>query len=541
MSAAPSNAFEASPVAREGGVARCWTPVCALEDILPESGVAAWVDSREIAVFRVRDAVYAIGNLDPASGANVLARGIVGALGGEIVVASPMYKQHFSLITGLCLEDPALCVPAYLARVVEGQIWIRGEPVRPRRPPAKRRLVVIGNGMIAARTLEELLEIAPQLYDITVFGTEAHGSYNRVLLSPLLAGDRRLGDVVTHPPAWYERRGITLQAADPIVHIDRCRRRVRSRHGIEASYDRLLIATGSLPVVPPIPGAAQQGVIAFRDLRDVEFMLAAARTGQRAIVIGGGLLGLEAAHGLRQRGMDVTVVHIQGHLMERQLDEPAARLLRGEFEQRGIEFVMPAETERILGEPRVTGVRLADGRELAGDLVVMAVGVRPNIDVARAAGLRCERGVLVDDTLLTNDPSIYAVGECVEHRGRTFGLVAPLFEQARVCAAYLAERGVRGFRSEPACATLKVGGIDLFSAGDCAAPPGSESLVLRDAKRGVYRRLLIDRDRIKGAVLYGDTSGCRWYVELIEKGENVASLRNELLFGAPERRAAGAT
>jgi nitrite reductase (NADH) large subunit len=268
-------------------------------------------------------------------------------------------------------------------------------------------------------------------------------------------------------------------------------------------------------------------------------MVTAARTQRGAIVIGGGLLGLEAAHGLRRRGMSVTVVHIEQHLMERQLDAPAARLLRAEFEQRGIAFVMPAEAAQILGETRVTGVRLADGREVAGDLVVMAVGVRPHIDLARAAGLHCDRGVLVDDTLLTSDPSIYAVGECVQHRGRTFGLVAPLFEQARICAAYLAERAVRGFRPQPASASLKVGGIDLFSAGDCAPAPGTESLVLRDAARGVYRRLLLHRDRIRGAVLYGDTSGGRWYLELIEKGESVAPLRNELLFGAPERRAAG--
>jgi nitrite reductase (NADH) large subunit len=526
------NPFELSSAARR------WVRVCAFEDILPESGAAAWIGGHEVAVFRVRDAVYAIGNLDPASGANVLARGIVGDLGSEIVVASPMYKQHFSLITGRCLEDPALSVPAYLARVMDGEIWIRGEAVRRRGSAPKPRLVVIGNGMIAARALEELLAHAPQMYDITVFGTEPQGSYNRVLLSPLLAGDRRLAEVVTHPPDWYGRHGITLEAADPIEHIDRTRRRVRSRRGLEVPYDRLLIATGSRPLVPTIPGSALNGVISFRDLRDVESMVTAARTQRRGLVIGGGLLGLEAAYGLRQRGMHVTVVHLQRHLMERQLDEPAARLLRTEFEQRGIEFVMPAEVAQVLGDTRVTGVRLVDGRELAGNLVVIAVGVRPNIDLARAAGLHCDRGVLVDDTLLTNDPSIYAVGECVQHRGRTFGLVAPLFEQARICAAYLAERAVRGFRPQPASASLKVGGIDLFSAGDCASAPGTESLVLRDAARGVYRRLLLHRDRIQGAVLYGDTSGGPWYVELIERGENVAALRNELLFGAPDRRAA---
>lgn len=520
---------------------RSWTRVCALEDILPESGAAAWVGGRDIAVFRVRDAVYAVGNLDPASGAHVLARGIVGEVGGEIVVASPMYKQHFSLLNGRCLEDAQLCVPAHLARIIDGEIWVRAEAISRRTSTARRRLVLIGNGMIAARALEELLELAPSAYDITVFGAEPQGSYNRVLLSSLLAGERRLADVVTHPPDWYQRRGITLHAADPAERVDRARRRVRSRLGLEVPYDRLLIATGSLPLLPPIPGAALAGVLTFRELRDVESMLAAAHRGRCAVVIGGGLLGLEAAHGLRQRGMDVTVVHIGRHLMERQLDRAAAQLLQSELERRGIGFAMAAEVADIFGAERTSGVRLADGRELGADLVVVAVGVRPNIEVARAAGLRCDRGIVVDDTMLTSDPSIYAVGECVQHRGCTFGLVAPLFEQARICAAGLAERGSRGFRARPVAATLKVAGIEVFSAGDCTPAPGIESLVLRDAGRGVYKRLMLDRDRIRGAVLYGDTSGSGWYTELIEKGTSIASLRHELLFDGAARGAARAS
>jgi nitrite reductase (NADH) large subunit len=510
-----------------------WTHLCAIDDIYPESGICALIDGQQIAVFRVRDGVFAIGNHDPASGANVLSRGIVGDVGGELVVASPLYKQHFSLITGRCLEDPALAVPVYLARVSDGQVWVRNEATTPARTPARRRLVVIGNGVAALRTLEEFLELVPQGCEITVFGAEPHSGYNRVLLSPLLAGDKRAEEIVTHPPSWYAEHGIVLHSADPVVEIDRVRRRVRSQRGVEVEYDRLLIATGSLPVVLPIPGHDLDGVLTFRDLQDVDAMLNAAREHQRAVVIGGGLLGLEAANGLSRQGMGVAVVHLGAALMERQLDAAAGRLLRTELEGRGLQFCMPAQTVAILGDARVTGVQLADGRELAADLVVMAVGVRPNIELAQAAGLRCERGVLVNDTLQTFDPAVYAVGECVQHRDSTYGLVAPLWEQARVCAAHLAERGVRRYSGSQPATALKVSGIDVFSAGDNRGGDGSESLVLRDAGRGVYKRLIIEDNRVRGAVLYGDTRDGNWYSELITEGRDVASLREQLLFGAP--------
>ncbi len=510
-----------------------WSHVCALEDIIPDSGVAALVHGQQVAIFRVRDAVHAIGNFDPASGANVLARGIVGDVGGELVVASPIYKQHFSLVSGRCLEEPELSVPAYLARISEGEVWVRGEPVAPRRAAGKHRLVVVGNGMAGIRTVEELLELSPGAHDITVFGAEPHGCYNRILLSPLLAGHKRLEEIVTHPPEWYAQRGITLHSGDPVVHIDRTHRRVRSCRGIDASYDRLLLATGSLPIMLPVPGADLPGVMRFRDLQDVEGMLEAARSHRRAVVIGGGLLGLEAASGLKLQGMEVTVVHLMPHLMERQLDADAASLLRRELEQRELKIVMPARTVRILGQDRVVGVQLADGRQLPADLVVMAVGVRPNIELAKAAGLRCERGVLVDDTLSTFDPTIYAVGECVQHRDSTFGLIAPLWEQARVCAAYLAERGVRRYGGSQFSTQLKISGIDVFSAGDYAERLSSESLVLRDPKRGVYKRLVLENNRVRGAVLYGDTRDGSWYFDLINEGRDISALREQLLFGAP--------
>lgn len=513
--------------------ARAWTAVCALEDILPDSGVAALVGTQEVAIFRVGDAVYAIGNLDPASGVNVLGRGIVGDVGGEVVVASPIYKQHYSLLSGRCIEDESLQVPAYLARVIDGTIWVRDRPLPRRQALRKRRLVVVGNGMAALRTLEELLALDAKAYEITVFGAESGGGYNRVLLSPLLSGEKCLEDILTHPPDWYEQRGIRLHRADPVVHIDRGRRCVRSQSGAEASYDRLLIATGSRPAVLTIPGGALAGIVAFRDLNDVETMLAAARRHRRAVVIGGGLLGLEAANGLRLRGMEVTVIHRSPYLMERQLDTQAAELLREELERRGIRFKLGATASQYLGTTELTGVRLTDGTELAADLVVTAVGITPDIDLALGAGLPCGRGILVDDTLQTHDPAVYAVGECVQHRGRTFGLVAPLFEQARVCATFLAGRTVRGYRGRTAAAQLKVGGIGVFSAGTCTASAGSESLVLRDPKRGVYKRLVIEHDRIRGVVLYGDVRDAQWYLDLMERGSDIRPIRDELLFGEP--------
>jgi NAD(P)H-dependent nitrite reductase small subunit len=513
------------------GLNGAWKAVCALEDVLPETGVAALIEGQQVAIFRVRDAVHAIGNHDPASDCNVLARGVVGDLEGQIVVASPIYKHHFSLITGQCLEDAALRVPTYLTHVIDGHIWLRAKPTAAVRA-GRRRLVVVGNGVAARATLEELLELAPNEYEISIFDAEPQGGYNRVLLSALLAGEKRREELVTHPAQWYAERKITLHAGDAIAAVDRARRRVRSSKGIELTYDRLLLATGSQPRMPQIPGSDLPGVVAFRTLEDVDAMLAVAREHQRAIVIGGGLLGLEAASGLGRRGMSVTVLHTATHLMEQQLDAQAGALVQAELASRGIDFVLGGTTTHILGEARVSGVRLADQRELAADLVVVATGVRPNIGLAQRSGLACERGVLVDDTMLTYDPAVYAVGECVQHRGHTFGVVAPLWQQARVCAAHLAERGARRYRGMPLSAQLKVDGMQVFSAGECSAGPGRETLTLRDPIAGVYKRLVLERDRLCGAVLYGDTQDGAWYLDLIEQRRDVSGLREQLLIGA---------
>jgi nitrite reductase (NADH) large subunit len=522
-----------------------WVAVCKLDDILPDTGVCALLGSRQVAVFRVEDSVYAIDNFDPAGGANVLSRGIVGDLGGELVVASPLYKQHYSLLSGRCLEEPELIVAVYAARVVEGTVWVRradeGDPSGSAEAgagaaavgvgAAQERLVVIGNGMAGMRTVEELLKIAPDRYDIRVFGAEPHGNYNRIMLSPVLAGEKKIDDIMLHPLSWYGAHCVTLHRDDPVVAIDRSRQCVIASSGIEASYDRLLIATGSNPALPPVPGCDLPGVVTFRDIKDVDAMVAAAREHTHAVVIGAGLLGLEAANGLKVRGMDVTVVHLHELIMERQLDLAAARMLKASLEQRGIKFHMPARTRCFRGDARVTGVCFEDGSDLRADLVVVAIGIRPNVALGAAAGLKTERGILVDDMMRTSDPSIYAVGECVQHRDRTYGLVAPLWDQARVCAAQLADAGGPQYAGSLMSTQLKVTGIHVFSAGDIGHSVGSESLVFNDVRRGVYKRVVIEDDRVRGAVLYGDTKDGAWYLDMIADGRPIGRLRNTLLFG----------
>lgn len=395
----------------------------------------------------------------------------------------------------------------------------------------KPSLVVVGNGMAGMRTVEELLALAPDLYRITVFGLEPRVNYNRIMLSPVLAGEKDFEEIVLHTRAWYAKHDVTLHAGDPVVAIDRRRRIARARSGCEVAYDRLLLATGSSPFIVPVPGAALPGVVGFRDLDDVETMLGAARRGGRAVVIGGGLLGLEAANGLLRRGMDVTVVHLSGSLLNQQLDSDAALLLKDALERRGLRILLASQTEAILGSERVEGIRFTSGAECPADLVVMAAGIRPNVALAREAGLHVERAIVVDDTLQTYDPRIYAVGECVQHRKNTFGLVAPIWDQARVCAAHLANLGHRRYVQQAAATKLKVTGIDLYSAGDIVGGEGSEDLVLRDRRAGVYKRLVLQGNRITGAVLYGDVGHGPWYFDLIQRRADISTFRDRLLFG----------
>lgn len=401
----------------------------------------------------------------------------------------------------------------------------------------RQKLVVIGNGMAGMRTVQELLAIAPGLYDITVFGAEPHPHYNRILLSPVLAGERSLQDIVLNDWDWYREQGITLHAGRTVTQVDRARRIVRADDGTEAAYDRLLLATGSQPVVLPVPGAGLRGVLAHRDIADTEAMIEAARTHRHAVVVGGGVLGLEAASGLARRGMAVTVVHRNEWLMERQLDAEAATLLRQTLEtQQGLNFRLGAQTEALLddGQGRVRAVRLTDGSELPADLVVMAIGIRPHIALAQQMRLYCERGIVVSDTLQTvTDGRIYAVGECAQHRGVAYGLVAPLFEQGRVAANHLAQMGIGRYEGSTVSAKLKVTGVELLSAGDFMGGEGTEQLLLRDPDSGVYRKLVLKDERLVGACLYGDAEGGGWYLDLLREGRSVAGLREQLIFGEP--------
>ena len=391
-------------------------------------------------------------------------------------------------------------------------------------------LVVIGNGMAGCRAIEELLARDAGRYRVTIFGAEPHVNYNRIMLSPVLAGEKTFDEIVINDRAWYADNAIELVAGDPVTAIDRATKTVTSESGRTVSYDKLLIATGSDPFIIPVPGNDLPGVISFRDMRDVDHMLAAADKGGDAVVIGGGLLGLEAAHGLTLRGMKVTVIHLMPTLMERQLDEAAAWLLKSELEARGQTILTGANTEEIVGSAHVEGVRLKDGRLIPASLVVMAVGIRPSVALAREAGLAVGRGIQVDDHMVTSDPDILAVGECVEHDGNVYGLVAPLWEMCRSLADGLVERH-SGYRGSVTSTKLKVSGIDVFSAGDFAGGAGAEDIVLRDASRGVYKRVVVQDDRVIGAVLYGDTAAGGWYFDLMKKGEDVSSFRDMLVFG----------
>jgi nitrite reductase (NADH) large subunit len=397
----------------------------------------------------------------------------------------------------------------------------------------KLKLVMVGNGMAGVRTLEELIRIAPDVYDITVFGAEPYANYNRILLSPVLAGEQTIKDIMLNDVDWYAENNISLHLGKKITRIDRARRMVIAEDGTTESYDRLLLATGSTPFMLPVQGKELKGVIAYRDIQDTNAMIEAAQVHKQAVVIGGGLLGLEAANGLKLRGMDVTVVHLPGWLMERQLDPVAGKMLRKSLEDRGLEFLLEKNTKEILGDENgcVKAIRFTDGHEVPAQVIVMAVGIRPNTALAESAGLYCNRGIVVNDTMQTYDPRIYAVGECVNHRGTAYGLVAPLFEMAKVCANHLGNFGIGRYQGSYTSTKLKVTGIDLFSAGDFMGGDGTEEIVLSDPIGGVYKKLVIKDDKLVGACLYGDTVDGSWYFKLLREGKNVGEIRDTLMFG----------
>ncbi|MDB5713805.1 MAG: nitrite reductase large subunit [Sphingomonadales bacterium] len=404
----------------------------------------------------------------------------------------------------------------------------------------KPHLVVIGNGMAGCRAVEEILARDPDRYRITIFGAEPHVNYNRIMLSPLLAGEKTFEDIVINDAAWYSDNRIELVSSDPVVAIDRARQTVNSRSGRAEHYDKLILATGSDPFIIPVPGHDLQGVVTFRDMDDVGAMLRAADAGGEAIVIGGGLLGLEAAHGLTLRGMKVTVLHIMPTLMERQLDEAAGFLLKAALEGRGQTILTGADTAEIYGQGRVEGIRLKDGRDIPASLVVMAVGIRPNVKLARDAGLAIGRGIHVDDHLVTSDENVLAVGECIEHNGLVYGLVAPIWEMCRSLADGLIATP-NGYTGSVTSTKLKVSGIDVFSAGDFSGGEGCEDIVMRDASRGVYKRVIVKDDKLIGAVLYGDTQDGNWYFDLLKRAENVSEIRDALIFGQAFASGGGAS
>ncbi|MEL6977431.1 MAG: nitrite reductase large subunit NirB [Pseudomonadota bacterium] len=401
-----------------------------------------------------------------------------------------------------------------------------------------QKLVVIGAGMASGRVLETLFEEGSGEYDVTLFGVEPRGNYNRIMLSPVLSGEKTYEEIVTHDADWYARHGVTCRFGEAVTSIDRARKVVVSAEG-ETPYDKLLIATGSAPFIIPVPGRDLPGVLTYRDLDDVEAMLAAARAPRdaarpaRAVVIGGGLLGLEAAAGLKAQGMDVTVLHLMPHLMERQLDGPAGYLLKTELESRGVAVICGANTHEIVATDsggRVAGVRLDDGRVFPADIVVMAVGIRPSKTLAEEAGLATGRGVHVDDAMITSDADVLAVGECVEHRGMCYGLVAPLYDMAKVAGRTLLGQEA-AYEGSITSTKLKVTGVDLFSAGDFAEGEDREEIVFRDPARGVYKRLVLKDDRIIGAVLYGDTADGGWFFGQLKDGADIGAMRDTLIFG----------
>ncbi len=402
----------------------------------------------------------------------------------------------------------------------------------------RSQLVLVGNGMAGVRTLEELLKLAPDLYDITVFGAEPHPNYNRILLSPVLAGEQTLEHIVLNDWAWYQEHGITLHAGCTVTEVNRARRTVHALGAdgqtINAPYDRLILATGSKPFMLPIPGNDLDGVLAYRDIADTQAMIAASAQYRHAVVIGGGLLGLEAANGLMKRGMQVSVVHAGEWLMERQLDLVAGQMLQKALQERGMQFLMSAQTQALLGnaDGRVQAVRFKDGSEVPADLVVMAVGIRPNTALAESMRLHVNRGIVVNDTLqTTTDARIYAVGECAAHRGTAYGLVAPLFEQGKVLANHLAEFGIGRYLGSQTSTKLKVTGIDLFSAGDFMGGAGTEEILLSDPGSGTYKKLVLKDDKLVGACLYGNTVDGSWYFKLLREGRSVSDLRDRLVFG----------
>lgn len=403
---------------------------------------------------------------------------------------------------------------------------------------SKQKLVVIGNGMAGIRTIEELIQLAPEAYDIHIYGAEPYGNYNRILLSPVLSGEMDFDEIVLNDFDWYETNGLSLHAGKKIVEINRAKKIIRDEDGQEQFYDRLLIATGSVPFIPAIPGYQLPGVISYRTIEDTNYMIEVSKKSSKTVVIGAGLLGIEAANGLLQRGMQVTVIHLADWIMERQLDRDSAAMLQSSLEGKGLDFILGQTAKEFIANEHkeLAGVRLTDESYLPADLVVVAAGIRPNYSLAESAGIYCgegrSKGIYVSDTMQTlTDPSVYAVGECILHRGVSYGLVAPLFEQAKVCANHLANYGISSYKGSIVSTKLKVTGIDVFSAGDFSGRHATDDIVYQDKKAGLYKRIFLKENKVLGSVMFGDTQDSSWHLQLIKEGRDITDIRSQLIFG----------
>lgn len=385
----------------------------------------------------------------------------------------------------------------------------------------KQKLVLIGNGMAGVRCVEELLKINPNGFDITIFGRESHPNYNRIQLSKVLQGDTSIQDITINDWSWYEDNQITLYPGESVVSIHTEEQYIRTDKERKLAYDKLILATGSLPFMLPIPGVEKEGVTAFRDIKDCEKMFEYSKSYKKAAVIGGGLLGLEAARGLLNLGMEVTVIHLGDYLMNRQLDRTAGRMLQKELEEQGMKFLLNKQTEAIIGDKKVEGLKFSDGEEIPTDLVVMAVGILPNVQLAKENGIPVNRGILVNDFLETGVPNVYAVGECTEHRGVVYGLVAPLYEQGKVLAKRLAELETAPYIGSAVSTKLKVSGVNVFSAGEIFESDQIKTMKVFDDYQGIYKKILIEDGKIIGAVLFGDTSEGNRLFGMIKKGASI--------------------
>ncbi|WP_339188433.1 NADPH-nitrite reductase [Bacillus sp. FSL M8-0025] len=386
----------------------------------------------------------------------------------------------------------------------------------------KKQLVLVGNGMAGVRAIEEILSIAKDEFQITIFGAEPHPNYNRILLSKVLQGDTDIKDITLNDWDWYEENNIQLYTNETVIKVDTENKTVITDADRIQPYDELILATGSVPFILPIPGADKKGVTAFRDIKDTDTMLAASKQYKKAAVIGGGLLGLEAARGLLNLGMDVSVIHLAPFLMERQLDATAGRLLQNELEKQGMTFLLEKQTEEIVGDDRVEGLRFKDGTSIEADLVVMAVGIRPNTTLGAESGIPVNRGIIVNDYMQTEIPHIYAVGECAEHRGIAYGLVAPLYEQAKVLAKHMCGIETKPYEGSVLSTQLKVSGVEVFSAGDFNESEEKKAIKVFDEQDGIYKKIVLRGNQIVGAVLFGDSSEGNRLFSMIQKEADIS-------------------